>query len=244
MYWRQLPYSEIEAYDSQTTVLILPVGAIEAHGPHLPTGTDGVISEAMAEAAVPQLKAHGLQGLILPTLDFTVAEFARDFVGTLSFSPATVKAMLADLGQNLRRQGWRHLAVANSHLDPGHLACLRQALADFPLTVAFPDITRGRLARQLSAEFQSGACHAGQFEGSIVLARRPEWTRPQVAASLPDNPRSLVEAIGQGKSSFGEAGGSRAYFGSPRQASAHEGEASLEVLGRLLVESILESLAP
>ncbi|MBT9588289.1 creatininase family protein [bacterium] len=240
MHWRQVPYSEIEALDRHTTVLILPIGAIEAHGPHLPTGTDGVISEGMAEAAVRQLRPHGLTGLVLPTLDFTVAQFARNFVGTLSFSAATVLALLADLGQILTGQGWQKLAVANSHLDPAHLACLRQAFANYPLQVAFPDLTRGRLARQLTPEFQSGACHAGQFEGSMVLARQPQWTRPAVAAALPDNPHSLVDAIREGKSHFGEAGGPHAYFGSPRQASACEGEVSLETLGRLLVESVLQ----
>lgn len=239
MWWREHSWTEIDALDRAATVVILPVGAVEAHGPHLPLGTDTVISEGMAESAVLQLRAHGLTGLILPTLEFTAAEFARDFCGTLSFRPSTVAAVLEDLGENLKRGGWRKLAVANSHLDPVHLSCLRQAFEGFPLPVAFPDLTRGRLARQLSAEFQSGACHAGQFEGSIVLARRPQWVRSEVAASLADNPASLVTAIQEGKTSFAEAGGPQAYFGSPRAASAEEGAATLEILGRLLVEAIL-----
>ena len=240
MHWRQLPYPEIDRLDRESTVLLLPIGAIEAHGPHLPTGTDGVISEGMAESAARQLKEHGYTGLVLPTLEFTVAEFASDFCGTLSFSPATVQAILADLGRNLARQGWRRLGVANSHLDPVHRQCLRDAFQDYPLRVAMPDLTRGKVARQLTPEFQSGACHAGQFEGSIVMACRPEWTRPGVAAQLPDNPHSLVDAIRQGKVRFGEAGGPQAYFGSPRLASSEEGLETLQTLGRLLMESILE----
>ena len=48
MHWNQLTYPEIEALDRGTTIPILPVGAVEAHGPHLPLGTDDIISEAMA----------------------------------------------------------------------------------------------------------------------------------------------------------------------------------------------------
>lgn len=244
MWWREHSWTEIDALNRETTVVILPVGAVEAHGPHLPLGTDTVISEGMAESAVRQLRAHGLTGVILPTLEFTAAEFARDFPGTLSFSPSTVAAVIADLGENLLRGGWKRLAVANSHLDPVHLQCLLDAFAHFPLPVAFPNLTRGKLARQLTAEFQSGACHAGQFEGSIVLARRPEWVRTGVAAELADNPFSLVEAIRDGKRSFAEAGGPLAYFGSPRSASAREGRETLEVLGRLLVEAIVDAARP
>lgn len=239
MYWRQLPYSEIASLSREKTVVILPVGALEAHGPHLPTGTDGVISEGMAESAVRQLRPHGLDGLILPTLEFTVAEFARAFAGTLSFQASTVSAILQDLGQGLAAQGFRTLAVANSHLDPSHLRCLKESLATLPLRVAFPDLTRGSLARQLTEEFQSGACHAGQFEGSIVMARQPDWVRPALAAQLPDNPSSLVEAIRAGKRNFVDAGGPQAYFGSPRRASSVEGQETLETLGRLLVEAVL-----
>lgn len=239
MYWNQQTYPTLERLDRQATVLILPVGAIEAHGPHLPLSTDDIISQAMAESTCRQLAAHQLQGLILPTWSFTPAGFARDFAGTLSFSPATTAAMLHDLGENLARQGWELLAVANSHFDPGHLSSLKNALQDFPVKVAFPDVTRGKLARRLSAEFQSGACHAGQYESSIVLARFPELVQP--LSHLPDVSHSLVEAILQGKANFVEAGGPQAYFGNPRLATPEEGRATIEELGKILLESILEN---
>lgn len=238
MYWNQQSYTTLEKLDRSKTVLLLPVGAIEAHGPHLPLGTDDLISQAMAESACRQLPAHGLRGLILPTWSFTPAGFAREFAGTLSFSPATTAAMLHDLGENLRFQGWRILAVANSHFDPGHLKSLAAALQNFPLEVAFPDLTRAKNARRLSAEFQSGACHAGQYEGSIVLARHPELVHGHT--DLPDVSRSLVEAMVQGKTTFTEAGGPNAYFGAPRLATAEEGQATIEELGQILVESVLE----
>ncbi len=242
MYWQQLPYSEIDRFPRERTILILPVGAIEAHGPHLPVSTDNLISEAMAESALPTLKEHGWQALILPTLPFTVAEFASEFCGTLSFSPATVQAWFADLGNNLQKGGWRYLAIANSHLDPTHLGTLQAVIADFPLQVIFPDLTRRRWASQMSAEFQSGACHAGQYEGSVVLARQPDWTRPM--QHLADVQHSLVEAIRSGKKSFVQAGGKQAYFGSPRLATAQEGVETIARLGQILSQAILEQVQP
>jgi creatinine amidohydrolase len=237
MYWNQLTYPLLQALDRQTTIPILPVGAIEAHGPHLPLCTDDIISQAMAESACAWLAEQGLQGLILPTWSFTPAGFARDFAGTLNFSAATTRAMLWDLGQNLK--GWPLLAVANSHFDPTHLKGLKEALQDFPLPVAFPDLTRGKNARRLTPEFQSGACHAGQYEGSIVMAQRPELVREH---NLPDVPHSLLDAITQNKSSFAEAGGPQAYFGTPRLATAEEGRATLKILGQILCEAILEQI--
>ena len=145
--------------------------------------------------------------------------------------------MFQDLGRNLQAMGWSSLAIANSHFDPTHLDSLKAALRNLSLQVVFPDLTRGKNARRLTAEFQSGACHAGQYETSIVLARQPEVVR---SYDLPEVPHSLVEAIAQGKSSFAEAGGPRAYFGTPARASVAEGLQTIEELGRILVEAILE----
>ena len=238
MHWKLLTYPQIQALDRNTTVPSLPVGAVEAHGPHLPLGTDDLISEAMAESACRQLPTYGLRGILLPTWSFNPAGFAREFSGTLSFSARLTAQMFQELAHSLKDQGWPMLAVANSHFDPTHLASLKAALCDLPLPVAFPDMTRGKNARRLTEEFQSGACHAGQYETSIVLARQPELVQTH---QLPPVPHSLVDAISQGKSTFTEAGGPHAYFGNPAQASPEEGRKTVEELGLILVESILES---
>ena len=106
------------------------------------------------------------------------------------------------------------------------------------LTVVFPDVTRKPWALRLTEEFKSGACHAGQYEGSMVMAEKPDWVREKIRKSLPPNPASLSTAIREGRETFQEAGGPEAYFGYPAQASAEEGRKTIETLGEILAEAV------
>jgi creatinine amidohydrolase len=225
---------------------ILPVGAIEAHGPHLPLETDVIIAQAMARSGAARLAARGVRAVVLPPLTYTAAAFAQGFPGTLSLRPETVTATVLDIAVSLTRHRFGVLAIANAHLDPGHLASLEAAAnairRDCGLAVAFPNLAAKPWALRLSDEFKSGACHAGQFETSIVLAERPELVREAVMAELPPNPASLSRAIRDGKQSFEEAGGTRGYFGSPAQATSKEGRATIEALGAILDEAVQAEL--
>src|SRR5258706_245729 len=88
-----------------------------------------------------------------------------------------------------------------------------RAVAVLPFSC--PNLTQKSLALRLTEEFRSGACHAGRYEGSIVMAERPELMREEVALALAPNPASLSAAIRDGKQTFAEAGGPDAYFGAP-----------------------------
>lgn len=224
------------------SVAILPVGAVEAHGPHLPLETDVIIARAMARAGAERLAARGLRPIILSPLTYTAATFAQGFAGTLSLRPETVTATVLDIAGGLARCGFGVLAIANAHLDPAHLVALEAAentmRRDLGLAVAFPNLTVKPWALRLGDEFRSGACHAGQFETSIVLAERPELVRETTMAALPPNPASLSRAIRDGRQSFEAAGGDRAYFGSPALATPEEGRATVEVLGAILDEAV------
>jgi creatinine amidohydrolase len=243
----ELSWEEVRDLDRARTVAVLPVGAIEAHGPHLPLGTDVVIAEAMARAGALRIEAEGIAALLLPPLSFTAAPFGAAFPGTLSLAPATVTAIVLGLAHELTRHGFAALAIANAHLDPAHLAALAEAVTrareQRMLPVAFPDLTRKPWAPRLSEEFRSGACHAGRFEGSVVLAARPDLVREPVRKSLAPNPASLSTAIRNGARSFEEAGGPRAYFGWPAEATADEGRATIETLGAILADAVRETLA-
>lgn len=228
------------------SVAILPVGAVEAHGPHLPLETDVVIAQAMARAGAARLTTRGFRPVVLPPLTYTAASFALGFAGTLSLRPETVTATVVDIAAGLARCGFGALVLANAHLDPTHLASLDAAVnairSDVGLAVAFPNLTAKPWAFRLGDEFKSGACHAGRFETSIILAERPELVRESVMAVLPANPASLSRAIRDGRTSFEEAGGDRAYFGFPAMATAEEGRATVEVLGIILDDAVQEEL--
>src|SRR6266513_5720157 len=79
----ELTWEEVRDLDRAKTVAVLPVGAIEAHGPHLPLGTDVVIAEAMARAGAARLAGRGLHVPVLPSLPVAPSPFASEFPGTL-----------------------------------------------------------------------------------------------------------------------------------------------------------------
>jgi len=227
---------------------LLPVGAVEAHGPHLPLDTDVVIARAAADAAVPGLRRLGLHPLVLPPLAYTAAPFAAAFPGTISVRPATVAALVRDVAASLERQGAELLVLANAHLDPAHLAALHRAAQAAPsgrgraMPVVFPDITRKPWAPRLTPEFRSGACHAGRYETSVVMAFAPERVRDEARRRLPPRLVSLSAAARRGAADFDEAGVPDAYCGDPAAATSAEGRATVEVLGRIIVDAAAQAL--
>lgn len=236
-----------EASSRRRVVAILPTGAIEAHGPHLPLGTDVVIAEAMARAGAERLSTSGLDVVILPSLPFAPAPFAAAFAGTLDAPSSAITSIVTAIARDSARHGIRLTAIANAHHDPAHVAALRRAVEELDevgngMRLVFPDLTRRRWAERLTEEFRSGACHAGRYETSILLAERPELVRTEVMARLPPNPRSLVDAIRAGQRTFAEAGGGDAYFGWPAEASVSEGVAIVQQLGAILCDAVLEQL--
>jgi creatinine amidohydrolase len=243
-----LTWPAVRDLPAEQTVAILPAGAIEAHGPHLPLGTDIVIAEAMARAGAERLSGRGLQVLLLPTLSLSPAPFASEFPGTLHTPAEATTLIVTGIVRSLRVHGIKVTAIANAHHDPAHVLSLRTAVDEVAAskngTLVFPDLTRRRLSNRLTAEFRSGACHAGRYEGSIVLAERPDLVHRDLMAALRPNPRSLVAAIQRGDETFTEAGGPEAYFGFPAEATPEEGRAIIAVLGMILDEAVIEALGP
>lgn len=224
----ELTYEEAGELLRRGAVALLPTGATEAHGPHLPLSTDVVISTEAARRAARMLAAEGRAALVLPAIAYAVTEFAADFSGTLSLPIETARALIRDVILGAKRTGFTGVVICNAHLEPGNLQAIREGIDEAAARGAravFPDVTRKPHALRLGDEFKSGACHAGSYETSLVLAAEPFLVRSDLADTLAPNPTSLSVAIRAGKRSFLEAGGERAYFGDPRAASALEGEA-------------------
>ena len=239
----EMTWTEVDEAMKDRPVALIPVGAVEAHGPHLPLETDTVIATEMARRGAAKLKESGVSALILPPVYFTVAEFGDSFAGTLSVPPETSVALLRDVAVALAKK-FRAVCFVNIHLEPKHQECLKKAVEEAAKTgasVCFADITKKRWAELLGDDFAKGD-HGGAFETSLMMAAAPQLVRDHERISLPPVEGGLLAAIKKGAKTFAEAGGEDAYFGDPTAASAEEGETIYEALAEILSLSVREAL--
>lgn len=153
------------------SVLVLPTGAIEHHGTHLPLATDSIMAEAVASAVVERARSQGVDAWTLPPLSYGSSAEHTWAPGTLSLSNATVLAVLGDLGESIARTPARKVVFLNGH--GGNVAVLQIALRDlkrrfgletFFTTFEVPpgDGTEGPDERGM-------AIHGGYSETSLML---------------------------------------------------------------------------
>lgn len=216
--------------------VILPVGSCEAHGPHLPLDTDVRIAEETALRA-----ARSLDAVVLPALPYGVTEYAGAFDGTLSVPAAVVVASIDAVARAAVRKGAVGVAITNAHFEPAHIDAIFAAvagLADVGAPVVFPNVASRRYAGRLGEEFPTGACHAGDYESSMILALRPDLVDQPTMHGLPAVPINLAGAMRAGAKDFVEAGGTDAYFGWPARSAAATGEALLDTLAAIVVEAV------
>lgn len=242
---------EAEELFGPETIALLPVGSTEPHGPHLPLDTDVTIACAQAQRAAEVFEARGLRSVVLPSVNFGLTNFTNGFAGTIGLRPGTLWALLEDVLVALEEQGVGRAILVNGHLEPEHVAILRGVIVDFPggsgpggkarLHAIFPDNTRRKWAATLGEEFQSGDCHAGRYETSIVLSADPEGVREEVAAKLPPKRIDLIEKMRSGKKSFKQCGADEAYCGNPADATATEGADLIGRLAHMVVASAEEA---
>jgi creatinine amidohydrolase len=224
---------------SPPTAVLLPVGSVEPHGPHLPLGTDTLISETAALRACGVLSEKGVTAVVAPSVPYGVTEFALGFDGAVSVPAAVLTAWLRAIVTRFLADGWSHVTLVNSHLEPAHDAAVRAATEGLRASVASP-LTR-RWARTLTEEFKRGDCHAGRYETSLVMAAGGPVS--DVHRDLPKVDVSLSDAIRAGQHRFLDMGMNRAYTGAPAEASREEGETTYGLLVAMIVAEALEGLA-
>lgn len=234
---------ELESWlEGGGTCVLLPVGSVEPHGPHLPLATDAIISEAACARAAAALATAGKKVLIAATVPFGVTDYAAGFAGAIGVSAPVLTAFLSDIVTRLLADGVSHVCIVNNHLEPAHDSAVRAAVAAIDkrrASVACP--LERRFGRTLSAEFKSGACHAGRYETSLILAAEPAQVRAEYK-ELESLGVSLSAAIASGKATFAEIGMARAYTGAPSEATATEGAELYEKLADMIVVTVTEAM--
>ncbi len=244
-YFANLSYPEVAALttSSRTPVLLLPLSAVEPHGPHGPLATDQLISTGMCERAALDLADDpDVRVLLLPPLPYGVTRYAADFAGAVGVSEDTLHAMLVDVCASLIGQGLRWIVLVNNHFEPEQVATVRRAVTtiqhEHGVTIGHLELVRRRNAERLTEEFRSGSCHAGRYETSLVLAERSELVDVERMRALPANPVDMPAAMARGERDFAAMGMTDAYCGAPAEATAAEGATTFDTLAAMLVETI------
>jgi creatinine amidohydrolase len=230
--------------DERPTVLLLPVGATEPHGPHAPLATDTLISLGVCARTAERLENDpDVQALVLPPLPYGVTRYGAAFPGVASIGEGTLRALVLEIAGSLAAQGFRRLVLVNNHFEPEQVRTLREAVEELGDGVRLFDLTRRESAERLTDEFRSGSCHAGRYETSLVLADEPGLVRRERMETLEAKMVDMPAAIAAGQTDFLAMGMDRAYCGAPAEASAEEGERTFETLTELLIALVREVAA-
>jgi creatinine amidohydrolase/Fe(II)-dependent formamide hydrolase-like protein len=220
---------QIEKLDRAKTVVIVPGGILEEHGPYLPAGSDGVFNNRLAhDLATFVAKRPGWNALMLPSIALGAGAANEigakySFPGSCTVLPATLRAVYMDLADQLGKQGFQWILVVSGHGDPAHNSMIDQA-ADY-----FHDTYHGEMVNvfgyvwamklpdlRTKQEQQKDGLpeHATMTETSVVLALKPEWVSPDYKKAIPQSGNSIeaLEEIAKRKDWPG-------YFGDPARAT-------------------------
>lgn len=252
----EIPFTEADALaKSGKAVVILPVGVVEEHGAHLPLGLDSFAAEVYAAAAAPHLEAAGYEVVVAPTINYGVAHAAGDFAGTLSLEPATLRALVVDIGRSLARHGFARQVILNGHRDLQHMKALDDAqktLIDektakvlFVGFAADPAITEASYRKDAKQHYRSPRPdvegHGGESETSVALHSFPHLVRKEIIATLDPNFDYDTVAFRNETKDYGSLSGGRGYFGWPQAATAETGAKLVAVRGKNIAQVILQA---
>lgn len=180
-FWSQLTTRDFHALDPAATVAVLPLGATEQHGPHLPLGVDTVLADGIVAAALPLLPVP-LPVLFLPTQQIGLSPEHARFAGTLTLSAETLIRLWSEIGAGVARAGVKKLVLFNAH--GGHVGAmdivareLRAAHGLIVYSVSWFNLPLGDAGDQFSAQEHRFGVHAGEIETSMMLALTPELVR-------------------------------------------------------------------
>jgi len=171
MRYEELTRSDIERM-RRKPVLILPVGAMEQHGPHLPVGADLIQPMHVLTRVAAKTGA-----VLAPPIPYGLVQTSRPFAGSVSVSFDALRAYVRDVLADFVRNGFKRIVVVSGHAEGTHLAALRTAAKEV--------VDRGGADITVLSDYdfvyeafrEEGDGHAGQVETSRLLAQRPELVK-------------------------------------------------------------------
>ncbi|WP_077002243.1 creatininase family protein [Variovorax sp. KK3] len=179
-YWSDWTSEAFSRLDRSRVIAVLPVGATEQHGPHLPMSTDTATIDGMVRAALPHLP-DDLPVLFLPTVAYGKSNEHSRYPGTLTISASTLIAMWMEIGDCVAKAGVRKLVLFNSH--GGQMSVMDIVARDLRerhgmMVVAANWYTLGLPEGLFSAHEGRHGVHAGDLESSVMLHLTPDDVRP------------------------------------------------------------------
>ena len=185
-YWQDMTTVEFASLDTDKVIAVLPVGAIEQHGPHLPVYVDACLNRAILNRAAEQMPAD-LPVTILPDMPVGKSNEHQAFPGTLTLTSETITRLWTDIGESVARAGIRKLVLFNSHGGQPQImdivaTDLRARHKMFVVSVSWFGLG---LPDNLfpSHEVRHGI-HGGMIETAMMLHARPDLVRMDKAADF------------------------------------------------------------
>ena len=182
-HWMEMTWTDLAGADTQRWIAVLPVAAVEQHGPHLPLGVDSYIAQAYLDR-VHEILPLGLPVTFLPVMKLGQSDEHKAFPGTLSLSAATAIGTYVDVGESLARAGVRKLVIVTSH--GGNVAAMEIAARDLRVRHRMLVVTAawhrfGYPPGTFERAEQRHGVHAGDVETSLMLAGRADTVRMESA---------------------------------------------------------------
>ena len=237
---------EISNSLTSDSIIVLPLGAIEQHGPHLPLNTDFVVADAAARAAVERVGAE-TNAWLLPTLAYTKSNEHLWSAGTMSLSASTLMAVLDDLGRSVASTPARRLLFINGHGGNSALTAMmnREIRLKYGLQtfLAHPHMPADQGGTSSENELGMGI-HGGMDETSVMLHLRPDLVDMSLAVRrVPEKIARNQHVKFGGRVAFGWLSNDffpDGHIGDPTGATAEIGEKMFESCVQALCETLHE----
>ena len=199
--------------DKTDCIAVIPIGAIEQHGPHLPLGTDWIIAREMGERLAKRLGAY-----LLPALCYGNSQEHMGFKGTISLRPSTLALVIEDIVLSLSHHGIKKIVIFSAH---GGNWIIKPTLRD--LNFRYPDLTIIWSDGALPGEKEKipEDIHSGKDETSIMLATKSQLVKETDVDFTPPVGQEYLDYVGIDKTT------PTGIWGMPTQSSAEYGEEKL-----------------